>query len=228
MNKTTFLALLFIISFGVNAQRVVVKRPEGNEATPTKRSSVKDFSIGTDVGAYAIGYFPINVEYRLKDWVTVEGNIGLVTKNYVKSSFMFDDFGSIYRGDAKTGLGFGLVTKFFYADEAFDDGYYLGLSFRRLGYESSFSDSYYDGLTGEAVTTIGERTLSFMEFGLVWGKEWMPEDYFMLDSYYGFGLVNQKQYVSSNNTEYDLQNDGKNAREIPLSFILGLKICFLP
>lgn len=228
MNKITFLFLLCMISLNVDAQRVVVKRGASTSSSTARSSSSKKLAIGTDIGSYIIGYFPLSVEYCLADWFTVEGNVGLVTKNYIKGSTVFSDFGNYYTGDAGTGFGFGATARFFYSEEAFDDGYYLGLTFRRLGYKSTFSEDYFEPSGQNAIIVSGERTLSFMEFGIVWGKEWLPEDYIMLDSYYGFGFVNQKQYVTTNSQAYNDEFDGTNARELPLSFIFGFKLSFLP
>lgn len=226
-------SLFFVFVFGFMScvafgQRVVVKKSPVKIATveSIKRSDAR-FALGTDVGSIMIGYFPVTAEYRITDWFTLEVNGGLASRNYFKS-LLGKEFGGFHEGSVKLGYGFGAISRLFFEKDAFDDGFYMGFTYRRLAYFLDFEETWISFFQGVTTQVQGSRDIRFQEFGLIAGKEWAPAEKVMLDFYIGFGLAKTEIYVESDSDEYNSFNGGLIRPDLPFSFIFGAKASWRP
>lgn len=225
------LVLLFclLLGFTAAAQRIVVRKGGGaTESAKARTSSSTDYklSLGTDIGAFAYGYFPVEAEYMLADWFTLEAGVGLTTKNYLRSFISESYFESENSG---IGFGGGLMARFFFDGDAMDEGWYMAILYRRLGYNSTATNinPYFGSPTAPSAgpLTTADISRTFTEVGVVYGREYMPSDRVMMELFYGFSLTSSKHMVNS--PELDGEYEMTSEIEIPLFFVFGFKIAFL-
>lgn len=111
-----------------------------------------------------VGEIPLYFEYGFTEWFVVEAGLGITLTNYLDDliNFAIEDI-EIPENDIKPNLSYTIAAKFFINEDAFDDGYYVGLQHNYRKYSREFTE--IRGTNGEVL----QENKTFRDIGITYG-----------------------------------------------------------
>ncbi len=141
--KTSLFVLILCFSAQLFAQRIIVSKSQTQEKEiiPSSKRESERIALKWNLATMLIGDFHLSLEYAIKDWLTLEAGMGMLTGNYISENvynhplaqtYWFKDSPIIMNCNDcnyqnNLGLSWSAKAKAFPSQD-FYDGFYLALA----------------------------------------------------------------------------------------------------
>lgn len=210
MMNRIFFAVLLAVALGstADAQTVIVRKRDLNagqlqtaaprvSTLPSQQAGLYysryNHAVKVSPTALVAGDIPFSYEHKMNSYFTLEGGVGITTRNYI------EDFirGYSFRTDGTTinkpSFSFSINAKFFPDGNAFQDGYYVALNLGHRQYAQEFQT-----VNDMNIDTVFNESFNWNDFGFTMGYQSRPSERMIFDWYIGAGIRQKNRQV----TEY--------------------------